>query len=107
MAGGRGGHVGNVPNRNCHPEWLADAAGHYGVTATTPMLWIYTANDSYFAPPIAEAMHRAFIASGGKAELVQPAPYDGDGHRLFFGAGGSQVWGPILDRYLAQALASG
>ncbi len=105
MAGGRGGHQGNVPNRNCHPERLADAAGHFGATATTPMLWIYAANDSFFAPPIAEAMHQAFTASGGKAELVQPGPYERDGHRLFFGSGGSAIWGPLFERYLARQLA--
>jgi pimeloyl-ACP methyl ester carboxylesterase len=102
MAGGRGGHVDGVPNRNCRPERLAEAAGRYGTTASTPMLWIYAANDSYFAPSIATAMHQAFTTAGGKAELVLPEPYDGDGHRLFFGPGGSAIWGPVVERYLAQ-----
>ena len=47
-------------------------------------------------------MHRAFTAAGGRAALVQPGPYDGDGHRLFFGPGGSAVWGPPIERYLAE-----
>ncbi len=50
MAGGRGGHRHGLPNQNCHPENLAAAAGRFGTTATTPMLWVYAANDSFFAP---------------------------------------------------------
>ncbi len=102
MAGGRGGHEDNVPNQNCRPERLTEAAGRFGATASTPMLWIYAANDSYFAPPIANALHRAFTEAGGKAEMERPGAYDGDGHRLFFGPGGSAVWGPMVERYLAQ-----
>lgn len=102
MAGGRGGHQDGVPNRNCHPERLAEAAGLLGATSRTPMLWMYAANDSYFASPIAEALHRAYTAAGGTAELVQPGPFGRDGHTLFFGSGGSTVWGPVMERYLAQ-----
>jgi len=102
MAGGRGGHRDNRPHNNCRPDLLADAAGHFGKTARTPMLWIYTENDSYFAPPIARAMYRAFTSAGGVAEFEQLGPYGTDGHRLFFGPGGSAVWGPLLDRYLAE-----
>ncbi len=101
-----GGHQGDVPNRNCHPERLADAAGRYGATAATPMLWVYAANDSYFAPSIAAAMHDAFVAAGGKADLEQPGPYDEDGHRLFFGPEGAAIWGPMVERYLAQQLGA-
>jgi hypothetical protein len=28
--------------------------------------------------------------------------FDTDGHRLFFGPGGSTVWGPLVERYLVQ-----
>jgi dienelactone hydrolase len=101
MAGGRGGHRDNVAHNNCRPDLLAEAAGHFGKTARTPMLWIYTENDSYFAPWIARAMHHAFAANGGVAELKQPGPYDTDGHKLFFGPGGSAVWGPLVEQYLA------
>jgi dienelactone hydrolase len=102
MAGGRGGHRDNKPHNNCRPDLLADAAGHFGKTARTPMLWIYTENDSYFAPAIARAMYRAFTSAGGVADFEQPGPYGKDGHRLFFGPGGSAVWGPLVDRYLAE-----
>jgi dienelactone hydrolase len=102
MAGGRGGHRDDRPHNNCRPDLLVAAAGRYGKTASTPMLWIYTENDSYFAPPLARAMWQEFTAAGGQAEFVNPGPFDGDGHHLFFGAGGSAIWGPLVERYLAE-----
>jgi dienelactone hydrolase len=105
MAGGRGGHMHDVPNRNCRPDRLAQAAGRFGATATTPMLWVYAANDTYFRPTIASALYQSFAASGGRADFEQPAPFDGDGHRLFFGRGGSAIWGPLVEKYLSQPLA--
>jgi dienelactone hydrolase len=100
MAGGRGGHANNVPNRNCRADLLVEAARQYGATARTPMLWIYTANDSYFAPALARALWQAFTAAGGKADLRQLEAFGEDGHHLFFGAGGSAVWGPLVASYL-------
>jgi dienelactone hydrolase len=102
MAGGRGGHRKNLPNNNCRPERLIESAERYGATAATAMLWVYTANDSYFAPSLARAMWEAFSKAGGKADLEQPDPYDDDGHHLFFGPGGSAVWGPLFERYFGQ-----
>jgi dienelactone hydrolase len=102
MAGGRGGHRDNRANNNCRPDLLADAAGRFGKTARTPMLWIYTENDSYFEPAIARAMYHAFTRAGGVADFEQLGPYGDDGHRLFFGSGGSAIWGPLVERYLAE-----
>jgi dienelactone hydrolase len=101
MAGGRGGHYENQANMNCRPELLVDAAGRFARTATTPMLWIYSENDSFFAPQIAAAMYTAYSQSGGKGEFEQLGPFGQDGHRLFLAAGGSQIWGPLVARYLA------
>jgi dienelactone hydrolase len=100
MGGGRGGHYHDKPNSNCRPERLIEAAAKFGKTASTPMLWVYTKNDSYFNPNLAAAMHQAFTLAGGKADLVTPAPYGRDGHRLFFGRNGSEVWGPIVDTFI-------
>lgn len=106
VAGGRGGHEHDVPNKNCRPDLLAEAAAYYGKTATTPMLWIYATNDSFFGPAIAEALHASFTKAGGQATLKQPGAYGRDGHRLFFGRGGAAIWGPIVERYLVQQLGS-
>jgi hypothetical protein len=66
------------------------------------MLWVYTMNDTFFRPEIARALYKAFTASGGRADFQQPASFDGDGHALFFGKGGSAIWGPLVERYLSQ-----
>ena len=105
MAGGRGGHQGNRPFSNCKPENLVAAAGLLGRTATTPMLWVYALNDTFFVPSLAASMHKAFTDAGGRAELdALPANGD-DGHQLFFSRGGSLIWGPLVEQYLAQQAA--
>lgn len=101
FAGGHGGHFDNQPNQNCQPERLPVAAGTLARTATTPMLWIYAANDSFFAPPIAKAMYDADAQAGGRAEFYQLPAFGTDGHLLFVGHGGSAIWGPLVERYLA------
>jgi hypothetical protein len=32
--------------------------------------------------------------------FAQPGPFDSDGHFLFYGRGGSRIWGPLVDQYL-------
>ena len=46
-------------------------------------------------------MWREFTAAGGEADFEPLGPFGEDGHRLFFGAGGSRIWGPLVERYLA------
>jgi dienelactone hydrolase len=101
MAGGRGGHQNDVPNSNCRPDLLAAGAGQLARGATTPMLWVYAENDSFFAPAIATALYTAYAQNGGGAEFEHLGAFSNDGHRLFFGPGGSQIWGPLVTRYLA------
>ena len=101
FAGGRGGHQDHRPNSNCRPDQLALAAGIFGKTATTPMLWVYAVNDTFFGPDLAAAMYSAFSAAGGKAEFIQLGSFGKDGHGLFTGKGGSAIWGPLVERYLA------
>src|SRR5580704_13227037 len=83
MAGGRGGHDDGTPNHNCRPDLLADAARTYGATATTPMLWIYTKNDSFFAPAIAEHVREMFTSAGATVDFHLLEPFGQDGHLLF------------------------
>ncbi|MGX9965054.1 alpha/beta hydrolase family protein [Roseomonas sp. F4] len=100
MAGGRGGWAGGQPNTVCTPDQLVVAAGDYGRSARLPTLWVYTANDSFFAPALAAAMHGAFTGSGGNAQLAALPAFGQDGHSLFFGRGGSAVWGPVVEPFL-------
>jgi dienelactone hydrolase len=104
MAGGDGGHLDQRSNHNCHPELLAKAMGRFGATARTPMLWIYTENDSFFAPAIATSLRDSFVKAGGRVTFVNPGPFAADGHSLFFGAGGSAIWGPRFEDYLGRVL---
>lgn len=100
MAGGDGGHLNRVAHAVCQPDALVRAAGRFGATARRPMLWIYTENDSYFAPPLATAMRRAYVAAGGQARLVLLPAWGRDGHLLFSARGGSAVWGRPVAEFL-------
>jgi dienelactone hydrolase len=100
MAGGRGGWAGGQPGVNCRPDLLARAAGIFAQGAHTPMLWIYARNDSFFPPDVVGAMARAYVSAGGTLDLVQPDAFGRDGHFLFFGTGGSRIWGPAVEHYL-------
>lgn len=100
MAPGRGGHRYDEPNENCAPDRLVAAAGRYGATSRSPLLWVNTANDSYFGVDLVQAMQAAFRTSGGVLTPAHLGSYDRDGHRLFFGDGGSGLWGPVAEAYL-------
>lgn len=100
MAGGDGGHLRRVAGAVCEPQALVAAMARFGATARVPMLWVYTDNDSYFAPDLAAAMHRAYVVAGGQAQLVALPAWGQDGHILFSARGGSAVWGPVLARFL-------
>jgi hypothetical protein len=60
------------------------------------MLWVYALNDTFFNPRIAQSLYRSFTAAGGQADFEQPGPFDDEGHRLFFGAGGAAIWGSLV-----------
>jgi len=100
MAGGRGGWAGGQANVVCAAPRLVAAAGEFGRTARLPTLWVYTANDSFFGPDLAGALHRAFTDSGGNARFQPMPPFGPDGHSLFFGRGGSAMWGPVVEAFL-------
>jgi dienelactone hydrolase len=101
FSGGRGGHRDNKPNNNCSPEALPVATARFGATAATPMLWIYQANDSFFNPELVGSMYAAFTRAGGQADYRANPAFGSDGHDMFVLNGGSAVWGPLVERYLA------
>ena len=100
FSGGRGGHSYGVPNRNCAPERLVQAAAAFGAAARAKTLWLYAANDSFFGPELSHAMSEAFRAAGGSVEYrLLPALPD-DGHYLIFRPDAVPLWGPIADTFL-------
>jgi dienelactone hydrolase len=98
FAGGRGGHHPKVGN--CAPQRLVATAGRYGSTARIPTLWLYAANDSFFAPDLARKMFDAFVRAGGRAEFVALPAFGSDGHQLFGAADGRALWQPPVEKFL-------
>jgi dienelactone hydrolase len=100
FAGGRGGRVNNRPNNNCAPERLVNAARRFGRSARVPTLWIYTLNDSYFAPALSQRMAEAYAQAGGRVEYHLLAQFGSDGHELATSRGGEALWAPVVERFL-------
>ena len=103
FAGGRGGqqHLPGGVFGNCMPDALVKAVARYGATAHIPMLWIYTENDSFFAPALARRMVEAYDGAGGRAVLKQLGPFAKDGHTLAGSNTGQAIWSPLLTDFLA------
>jgi len=102
FAGGRGGQQ-TLPSGdigNCAPDALVKAAARYGATARVPMLWIYTKNDSFFAPALARRMVDAYDAAGGHASLHALAAFGSDGHMLVSSNSGVAMWSRALANFL-------
>lgn len=97
FAGGRGSLK---DNEVCDEARLVSAFATFGKTSRIPMLWVYSENDQYFSPELAEKLRDAFVAGGGKVEFIKAAPFGRDGHTLF--ARGIPVWTPLVDAFLAK-----
>jgi dienelactone hydrolase len=101
FAGGLGGRSWDRPDNNCAPDRLIATAAAFGRTSRIPTLWIYTENDSYFAPRLSGAMAAAFRAAGGKADYALLPPFGDDGHFMAERPGSESAWGPAVERFLA------
>lgn len=100
FAGGRGGRVNNRPNKNCAPDRLVATAGRFGRKARVPTLWIYTVNDSYFAPALSKRMADAYARAGGRVEYHLLPQFGSDGHELATSQAGKALWAPVVERFL-------
>ena len=99
FAGGSGSYSNG---RICGGESaLISVFKELGKTSRIPSLWIYSKNDLYFGPNLANQLYEAFNLSGGKANLVIAEPYQEDGHNLF-NKGGISIWTPIIDKFLKE-----
>ena len=95
FAGGRGSLA---PGQVCGESRLVEAMRRYGAAAHVPELWIYSANDHFFAPELARRMYRAYVDSGGAAQFVVAPPTGLDGHGYF--ARAMQDWTPRVAAFL-------
>ena len=87
------GAVGSPrPDFVCQPERLIDADRTFGQTARVPGLWIFSENDHYFGPDLAQAMFAAYTANGAPASLFEAPPFGQDGHRLIWSPEGAAWW---------------
>ncbi|MGE0698132.1 MAG: alpha/beta hydrolase family protein [Hyphomicrobiaceae bacterium] len=101
FAGGRGaGQPQGDSAGNCSPDALVAAAGVLGQATRAETLWVYTRNDRLIAERLSRRMHEAYERAGGRARFELLADFETDGHNLFFGRAGSQIWGPIVDAWL-------
>jgi hypothetical protein len=63
------------------------------------MLWVYSSNDHFFSPALAQRFYQAFTAAGGKAQFIMAPPFGEDGHHLF-SLQGIPLWTPMVDDFL-------
>jgi dienelactone hydrolase len=73
FACGRAGHADDQPNSNCVPERLVTTAAAFGRTARIPTLWLYAANDSYFAPAMSQRRYEDFRSARWPLRVPPPA----------------------------------
>ncbi len=84
FAGGRGsdGH-----EHNCNITGLVDAYALFGKSAhkhgDLPMLWIYSENDHWFTPGMAQKFETAYNKSGASEQFVLAPPERDEGHHLY------------------------
>jgi len=71
---------------------LVSAFSEYGAQNKVPSLWMYGENDSLFGPDLVARMHDAFEQAGGRAELVEYAPFKRDSHGMLASRDGRKVW---------------
>jgi dienelactone hydrolase len=96
FAGGRGSRS---PDFVCNADDLVRAFGVFGKHAKVPMLWIYSRNDHFFSPALAQRFYDSFASAGGKATVLMVAPFEDDGHHLF-SQRGIPIWAPLVDDFL-------
>jgi dienelactone hydrolase len=98
FAGGRGSLE---PDHVCQPARLVEAFRNFGNRSRIPMLWVYAANDHFFAPALAQQFVDAFKGSGGNVDFVAAPAFGSDGHGLFSPAG-IPAWSGYVDSFLRQ-----
>jgi dienelactone hydrolase len=101
FAGGRGGRADGRPDNNCASDRLVAAAEAFGRSARIPTLWLYSENDSYFAPVLSGGMAEAFRTAGGRADYHLLPPILAEGHTFIEDAQAVGLWGPLLEKFLA------
>jgi dienelactone hydrolase len=98
FAPGRGGRANDFPNQVCAPRTLIAAAAEFGAGARVPVVWLVSANDTYFAPELSRQLADAFRTGGDRVEFRVLAAYGGEGHWLAETEGGIRSAAAELER---------
>jgi len=94
-----GGNGSARPDFVCQPDRLIEALQIFGQTTHIPSLWIYSENDHYFGPELAEKMVEAYASSGASASLFVAPPWGSEGHSLIWAPDGTEWW-PQVESFL-------
>jgi dienelactone hydrolase len=97
FAAGRGSRG---PENVCGEQRLIEAAARYGERAKIPSLWIYSENDKFFGPRLAQALFAAYKKGGAKAEFVTAPATGDDGHNYFLRDVSN--WTLTVDKFLRE-----
>ncbi len=82
---------------------LVRAFGAFGKDATTPSLWFYGDNDSYWGSELPKEMFSAYRAAGGNARLISYGNFEGgDAHAMFGSLRGVPIWWPETEKFLRE-----
>lgn len=100
FGGGRRGISGQT-REACAMDELTRDARSFGARARTPSLWLYSENDRSFPPAVSRPMAEAYRAAGGRVDFQLVGPFGDDGHALLPNPRGAEIWGPIVERFLA------
>ena len=96
FAGGRGSLR---PDYVCREDQLIATVEQYGATAKIPSQWVWSENDHYFSPGLAQQMLSAYTSHGAPAQLGVLPPFGEDGHELLYDAP-PQTWWPTVEPFL-------
>lgn len=91
FAGGRGS---DAPDHVCSEDRLVEDFGVFGQTVRIPALWLYSENDHFFSPALAQRFFQAYTAAGAPARLIMLPPISSDGHAALIAAP-NEIWPPI------------
>lgn len=92
----------NISNCASSAAALARGAERFGASTRVPSIWFYGENDSYFGPPVWQAMFSRYTAMGAKVQLEAFGPFMKDAHHLLVYPEGLPLWAPKADAFLRQ-----
>ena len=97
FAGGRGSRADDDV---CDEDRLVAAFATMGRTSRVPTLWIYSENDKFFGPDLAQRMYTAYTGAGGRAQFIKAPAFGDDGHFIYSRA--IPQWTPVVDAFLRE-----